>query len=37
MEENKEASPEKILEKLEFPKEIIEMTNKVLKQIDIFV
>ena len=27
----------KILEKLEFPKEIIEMTNTVLKQIDIFV
>ena len=27
----------KILEKLEFPKEIIEMTNQVLKQIDIFV
>ena len=27
----------KILEKLEFPKEIIEMTNDVLKQIDIFV
>ena len=27
----------KILEKLEFPKEIIKMTNDVLKQIDIFV
>jgi DNA mismatch repair ATPase MutS len=27
----------KILEKLDFPKEIIEMTNDVLKQIDIFV